>query len=63
MVIADDGLQHYRMGRELEIIMLDGERRLGNHCFLPSGPLRESPRRLKKADFIVVKNGNSKDHM
>lgn len=56
VVIADDGLQHYRLGRSIEIAVVDGERQLGNKKFLPAGPLRESPKRLNKVDFIVQQN-------
>jgi tetraacyldisaccharide 4'-kinase len=60
VVICDDGLQHYRLGRDIEIALLDGTRGLGNRCFLPAGPLRESPQRLKSVDFVVI-NGNEND--
>lgn len=59
IVICDDGLQHYRLGRFIEIAVLDSERRLGNHCFLPAGPLREAKSRLKTVDF-VIENGATK---
>ena len=53
VIISDDGLQHYRLGRDIEIAVIDGKRGLGNgHC-LPAGPLRESPHRLASVDFIV----------
>ena len=55
LIISDDGLQHYAMHRDLEILMLDGLRGLGNGCLLPAGPLRETAGRLKTVDFIVVK--------
>src|SRR5208282_377573 len=42
LVIADDGLQHYRLARDLEIVVVDGVRRFGNGRLLPAGPLRES---------------------
>jgi tetraacyldisaccharide 4'-kinase len=54
VVISDDGMQHYRMGRDLEIAVLDGERRLGNGLCLPAGPLREGRGRLNSVDFIVT---------
>jgi tetraacyldisaccharide 4'-kinase len=54
VVISDDGMQHYRMGRALEIAVLDGERRLGNGLCLPAGPLREGQGRLRSVDFIVA---------
>ena len=53
LVISDDGLQHYAMGRQVEIAVVDGERRFGNGFFLPAGPLRESPSRLKTVDFVI----------
>lgn len=59
MVISDDGLQHYALGRDVEIAVIDGTRRLGNgHC-LPAGPLRESPKRLTQVDFVIVNNGTA----
>ena len=58
VVISDDGLQHYRLIRDIEIIVVDGERRFGNGYCLPAGPLREPVRRLKTVDFVVV-NGKA----
>jgi tetraacyldisaccharide 4'-kinase len=57
VILADDGLQHYRLGRDVEICVIDGERRLGNGHLLPAGPLREPANRLDKVDFIVVNGG------
>lgn len=54
VVVADDGLQHYALARDLEIVMVDGARRFGNGLCLPAGPLRESAERLRDADFVVV---------
>jgi tetraacyldisaccharide 4'-kinase len=53
-IISDDGLQHYRMPRDIEIAMIDGARRFGNELCLPAGPLREPISRLKEVDFRVV---------
>lgn len=58
LVISDDGLQHYAMGRNIEISVVDGKRRFGNGLFLPAGPLREPVSRLKNVDF-VINNGAS----
>lgn len=55
VVVADDGLQHYALARNLEFALIDGERRFGNGYLLPAGPLRESPDRLKSVDFVVTK--------
>jgi len=54
IIISDDGLQHYAMGRAIEIAVIDGERWFGNGLCLPAGPLRESPKRLNQVDLIVV---------
>ncbi|MGV6818044.1 MAG: tetraacyldisaccharide 4'-kinase [Thiotrichales bacterium] len=54
IIISDDGMQHYRMHRDLEIAMIDGGRRFGNGLCLPSGPLREKVSRLEEVDFRVV---------
>ncbi|VAW90032.1 Tetraacyldisaccharide 4'-kinase [hydrothermal vent metagenome] len=58
IVIADDGLQHYAMGRDIEIVIIDGQRRFGNGQLLPAGPLREPVMRLKNVDLCLV-NGES----
>ncbi len=57
VIIADDGLQHYRLQRDVEICVIDGERRLGNGLVLPCGPLREPPSRLRRVDYRVVNGG------
>jgi tetraacyldisaccharide 4'-kinase len=58
VVLSDDGLQHYRLPRRLEICVVDGVRCFGNGRLLPAGPLREPLDRLDSVDFIVV-NGES----
>ena len=57
LILSDDGLQHYRLHRDVEIAVVDGRRRFGNGYTLPAGPLRESPRRLKEVDFIIQNGG------
>lgn len=57
IVIADDGLQHYRLARDLEICVVDGRRGLGNGALLPAGPLREPAARLASVDLVVVNGG------
>lgn len=54
VLVADDGLQHYALARDLEIVVLDGARGLGNGRLLPAGPLREPKARLREADAVVV---------
>ena len=57
LILSDDGLQHYRLHRDVEIAVVDGRRRFGNGYTLPAGPLREPPRRLKEVDFIIQNGG------
>ena len=57
VILADDGLQHLRMKRDCEIIVVDGTRGLGNGRLLPAGPLRESGSRARAADALVVNGG------
>ncbi len=54
LIIADDGLQHYALQRDLEIAVVDGVRGLGNGRLLPAGPLREARARLDEVDTVVV---------
>lgn len=54
VVIADDGLQHYPLERDLEIAVVDGSRGLGNGLCLPAGPLREPASRLRECDWVVA---------
>ena len=61
IIISDDGLQHYALGRSVELVMLDAERGLGNGRCLPEGPLREPPARLDSVD-LIVSNGAAADH-
>lgn len=53
VVLADDGLQHYRLARDVEICVIDGARRFGNGRLLPAGPLREPLSRAEQVDFRV----------
>jgi tetraacyldisaccharide 4'-kinase len=58
VVVSDDGLQHYALARDCEIVVVDGERRFGNGRLLPAGPLRESEARLRRVDAVVVNGGS-----
>ena len=58
VILSDDGLQHYRLQRDIEIVLVDGNRRFGNGLLLPAGPLRESVSRLKSMDFVVINGGS-----
>jgi tetraacyldisaccharide 4'-kinase len=54
VIVCDDGLQHYRLARDVEIAVIDGKRGAGNGMLLPAGPLREPTTRLSTVDAIVV---------
>ncbi len=60
ILLADDGLQHLPLGRDLELVVVDGHRGLGNRHCLPAGPLREPAERLATVDAVVV-NGAPRD--
>lgn len=57
VVLSDDGLQHYRLARDIEIAVVDGARLFGNKQLLPAGPLREPLSRLADVDFVIVNDG------
>ena len=59
IVLSDDGLQHYRLARDIEIAVIDSARLMGNGFCLPAGPLREPVRRLKSVDMVVYHGGDS----
>ncbi|HYR01338.1 MAG TPA: tetraacyldisaccharide 4'-kinase [Casimicrobiaceae bacterium] len=54
VIVADDGLQHYALARDFEIVVVDAGRGLGNGWRLPAGPLREPAARLDEADAVVA---------
>lgn len=54
IILSDDGLQHLRLSRDVEIVVVDGERRHGNGLCMPAGPLREPLSRLESVDLVVV---------
>lgn len=57
IIVTDDGLQHYRLARDIEIVVIDGVRRFGNGWWLPAGPMRERASRLKSVDAVIVNGG------
>lgn len=59
VVLCDDGLQHYRLQRDVEIAVIDGVRGFGNGLILPAGPLREPVSRLQTVDAVVVNGGET----
>jgi tetraacyldisaccharide 4'-kinase len=62
VILSDDGLQHYALHRDIEIAVIDGERRFGNGYCLPAGPLREPIERLQSVNFRVVNGEKSEDN-
>ncbi|KMJ46526.1 tetraacyldisaccharide 4'-kinase [Xenorhabdus khoisanae] len=59
IVVTDDGLQHYALQRDYEIVVIDGVRRFGNGCWLPAGPMRELAGRLNTVNTIIVNGGTA----
>lgn len=59
IIISDDGLQHYALARDIEIVVIDGERRFGNGWWLPAGPMRERAGRLRSVTAIVTNGGTA----
>lgn len=62
IIITDDGLQHYALSRDKEIVVVDGVRRFGNGWWLPAGPMRERAARLKSVDAVIVNGGVAHQH-
>ena len=54
VILCDDGLQHYRLARDVEVVVIDALRWFGNGQLLPAGPLREPVRRMRSADVVVI---------
>lgn len=59
IIITDDGLQHYALARDFEIVVVDGKRRFGNGWWLPAGPMRERASRLRSVDAIITNGGEA----
>ncbi len=59
VIVSDDGLQHYKMPRDIQIAVIDGERGFGNGYCIPAGPLREKINRLDECHLLVL-NGQAK---
>ena len=59
IILADDGLQHYRLLRDAEVAVIDATRLFGNGFCLPSGPLREPVSRLQSVDMVIVNGGDA----
>lgn len=61
-IITDDGLQHYALQRDIELIVIDGKRRFGNQHYIPLGPLREGVERLSSVDFLICNGGEPQEN-
>lgn len=62
VIITDDGLQHYALARDYEIVVIDGQRRFGNGWWMPAGPMRERAGRLKSVDAVIVNGGSAQSN-
>ncbi|OCG38081.1 tetraacyldisaccharide 4'-kinase [Gilliamella sp. Gris1-4] len=62
VILTDDGLQHYALARDIEVVVIDGKRLFGNGWCMPAGPMRERDSRLKSVDLIVI-NGDSVNNL
>jgi len=60
VIISDDGLQHYSLARDFEILVIDASRGFGNGYLLPAGPLRERPETIQSFDYVLI-NGDNGD--
>lgn len=60
LILSDDGMQHYRLARDIELVLIDAARGLGNRRCLPAGPLREPVERLSSVDAVLF-NGAASD--
>ncbi|UDG81134.1 Tetraacyldisaccharide 4'-kinase [Candidatus Hartigia pinicola] len=58
VIVSDDGLQHYALSRDYQIIVIDGKRRFGNGWWLPAGPMREREKRLKTVNAVIINDGS-----
>lgn len=62
VLVTDDGLQHYALARDYEIVVIDGQRRFGNGWWLPAGPMRERAGRLNSVNAVIVNGGQPKSN-
>ncbi|MWN05552.1 tetraacyldisaccharide 4'-kinase [Gilliamella sp. Pas-s95] len=62
VILTDDGLQHYALSRDIEVVVVDGKRLFGNGWWMPAGPMRERKGRLKSVDLIII-NGDSVNNL
>ena len=63
LLVCDDGLQHYKLPRDVELSVFDGRRGVGNGALIPVGPLREPLSRLASVDFVIVNGADHSDQV
>lgn len=61
IIISDDGLQHYRLKRNIEFLLIDEMRQFGNQKLIPAGPLREPLSRITSTDFVITRGNNAEN--
>lgn len=61
VLIMDDGFQHRKLERDLNLLLIDNKNRFGNEYLLPAGPLREPPEQINRADKIILVNKSFDD--
>ncbi|UCH47707.1 MAG: tetraacyldisaccharide 4'-kinase [Betaproteobacteria bacterium] len=61
VIVSDDGLQHYRLQRDCELVVINARQRFGNRLLLPAGPLREPVSRLRTVDAVIVNGASMPD--
>lgn len=59
VILSDDGLQHYALQRDIEIAVVDAQRKFGNGFCIPSGPLRENVAKLEEVDLVILNGGDA----
>ncbi|AWH89920.1 tetraacyldisaccharide 4'-kinase [Limnobaculum parvum] len=62
VIITDDGLQHYALQRDVELVVIDGVRRFGNGWWLPAGPMRERAGRLRSVGAVITNGGKAREN-
>ncbi len=60
IIVCDDGLQHYALQRDIELVVMDGVRRLGNGWLMPMGPLRETASRMSDSLAVICNGGQAR---
>lgn len=60
VIVLDDGFQHRKLHRDLDIVLMDSVKGFGNENLLPAGPLREGPEALERIDKLVVVSKSTK---